>query len=107
MSKYEFLLALMSIVVGGSTIGLIVSSVTKIVMRRGASSLGEGTVARIDDRLGRMEQAIDAMAVEMERISEGQRFTTKLLAEREPAREALRDGSRDASREGSRDKLKA
>jgi hypothetical protein len=33
-------------------------------------------------RLQRMEQAIDAIAVEVERISEGQRFTTKLLAER-------------------------
>jgi hypothetical protein len=33
-------------------------------------------------RLERMEQAIDAIAVEMERVSEGQRFTTKLLAER-------------------------
>jgi len=36
-------------------------------------------------RLERMEQAIDAIAVEVERISEGQRFTTKLLAERVPA----------------------
>ena len=35
-------------------------------------------------RLERMEQAIDAIAVEVERISEGQRFTTKLLAERIP-----------------------
>ena len=33
-------------------------------------------------RLQRMEQAIDSIAVEVERISEGQRFTTKLLAER-------------------------
>jgi hypothetical protein len=33
-------------------------------------------------RLERMEQAIDAIAVEVERISEGQRFTTKLLSER-------------------------
>jgi hypothetical protein len=33
-------------------------------------------------RLERMEQAIDSIAVEIERISEGQRFTTKLLAER-------------------------
>jgi hypothetical protein len=29
-----------------------------------------------------MEQAIDSIAVEVERISEGQRFTTKLLSER-------------------------
>jgi hypothetical protein len=36
-----------------------------------------------DARLERMEAAIDSMAVEIERISEGQRFVTKLLAERE------------------------
>jgi hypothetical protein len=36
-------------------------------------------------RLERMEHAIDSIAIEVERISEGQRFTTKLLAERTPA----------------------
>jgi signal transduction histidine kinase len=30
----------------------------------------------------RLEQAIEAVAIEVERISEGQRYTTKLLAER-------------------------
>ena len=35
-------------------------------------------------RLERMEQGIDAIAVEVERISEGQRFTTKLMSERAP-----------------------
>jgi hypothetical protein len=33
-------------------------------------------------RLERMEQSLDAVAVEVERISEGQRFTTKLLSEK-------------------------
>ena len=33
-------------------------------------------------RLERMEQALDSIAIEVERISEGQRFTTRLLAER-------------------------
>ena len=37
--------------------------------------------AEIANRLERMEQSIDAIAVEVERISEGQRFTTKLLAD--------------------------
>jgi uncharacterized membrane protein YjgN (DUF898 family) len=37
-----------------------------------------------DPRLERMEQAIDAMAIELERISEGQRFVTRLLSERSP-----------------------
>ena len=32
-------------------------------------------------RLERMEQGIEAIAVEVERISEGQRFTTRLLSE--------------------------
>jgi len=35
-----------------------------------------------DDRLQRLEEAIDAIAIEVERISEAQRFQTKLLAQR-------------------------
>ena len=38
--------------------------------------------ASTDARLDRIEHAVEAIAVEVERISEGQRFTTKLLAER-------------------------
>ncbi|MES3034439.1 MAG: hypothetical protein V4813_10645 [Gemmatimonadota bacterium] len=34
------------------------------------------------DRLQRIEAAVDAMSVEVERISEGQRFVTRVLAER-------------------------
>lgn len=37
----------------------------------------------LQGRLERMEQAIDSIAVEVERISEGQRFTTKLLSDRQ------------------------
>lgn len=35
------------------------------------------------DRLRRLEGGIDAIAIEVERISEGQRFVTKLMSERE------------------------
>lgn len=34
-------------------------------------------------RMERIEQALDSIAIEVERISENQRFTTKLLADRE------------------------
>ena len=34
-----------------------------------------------ESRLARIEQAVDAIALEVERISEGQRFTTRLLSE--------------------------
>ena len=33
-------------------------------------------------RLDRLEQAVDAIAIEIERVAEGQRFVTKVLAER-------------------------
>ena len=35
-----------------------------------------------NDRLQRLEQAVDTIAVEVERLGEGQRFVTKLLMER-------------------------
>lgn len=35
-----------------------------------------------DERFARLEQAVDTMAVEIERMTEAQRFTAKLLAER-------------------------
>ncbi|MDP9202534.1 MAG: hypothetical protein M3P26_11475 [Gemmatimonadota bacterium] len=42
----------------------------------------------VTDRLERMEQALDSVAIEVERISEGQRFTTKLLSEGKGAAES-------------------
>jgi len=39
----------------------------------------------------RLEQAVDAMAIEIERITEGQRFMTRLLAERTAAERAPRE----------------
>jgi hypothetical protein len=47
-----------------------------------ANPAPQGMPPELTARLERMEQAMDAIAVEVERISEGQRFTTKLLAER-------------------------
>lgn len=40
-------------------------------------------------RMERLERAVDTIAVELERVGEGQRFVTKLLADRE-ARVAAR-----------------
>lgn len=45
-------------------------------------------------RLERIEQAIDAMSIEVERIAEGQRFVTRMLSERAPERVALRGDER-------------
>jgi hypothetical protein len=37
--------------------------------------------AALDARLSRIEEAVETIAVEIERMGEGQRFVTKLLAE--------------------------
>ena len=52
-------------------------------------SLVSTVPTEVTQRLERMEHALDAMSIEIERISEGQRFTTKLLADRAAAPEAL------------------
>ena len=53
---------------------------------------GGGRSAALDtgsaERLQRIEQAVDAMAIEIERISEGQRFTTRLLTARGESKES-------------------
>lgn len=40
-----------------------------------------------DDRLARVERAVEAIAVEVERLGEGQRFVTRLLAEQQQQRQ--------------------
>jgi hypothetical protein len=68
--------------VGASSFGL-----TWLKMHYGSQkTIKNADVAAIEARLARIEQAVDAIAVETERISEGQRFTTKLLSERAPVR---------------------
>ena len=59
--------------------------VARAYARRIESQAGAPAVpAEVQARLERMEQALDSIAIEVERISEGQRFTTKLLSERGP-----------------------
>ena len=48
---------------------------------KGATQVVSQIPAAFEARLTRFEQSIDAMAIEIERVSEGQRFLTKVLAE--------------------------
>ena len=45
----------------------------------------KGIDAGSDERLARVEQAVESIAIEIERVSEGQRFVTKLLNEKAQA----------------------
>jgi hypothetical protein len=59
----------------------------KLMLRR-AANLGKTLPPSPDltNRLDRMEQGIEAIAIEVERISEGQRFVTNLIGEKSQQR---------------------
>lgn len=51
----------------------------------GRSQPPAGLSGDAERRLARLEQAVDTIAVEVERLGEGQRFAARLLEERLPA----------------------
>jgi hypothetical protein len=64
----------------------IALSISRLFWRRGSQKVAAPTAApESNARLERIEQAVDAIAIEVERVSEGQRFVTRLLSERTPA----------------------
>src|SRR4030095_15829145 len=51
------------------------------IWRRGLRHAPPPASAESNQRMERLEQAVDAIAIEIERVSEGQRFVTRLLTE--------------------------
>ena len=72
-----------------STFVVVLAIVARFVFRKTRSRALPGSEgdARIDDsRFARLEDAVDSIAIEVERIAEAQRFTAKLMSERLPDR---------------------
>src|SRR5215212_437661 len=68
---------------GCITFLILVRALGKRIAGSGARPALPASPSREDaERWERLEQSIDAMAIEVERISEAQRFTVKLLAGR-------------------------
>lgn len=83
MSRYETLVALAAILGGCATLASVSWAIAHAVgKRRTGPALPDASLARLEQRMERIEQAIDAVAVEVERVSESQRFATKLLSDR-------------------------
>ena len=66
------------------TIAVTVKSIANIWMKRIDARRSAMPLQAVDQRLERIEAAIDVMAVEVERIAEGQRFAVRLATERSP-----------------------
>jgi hypothetical protein len=66
------------VAVAGGTI----SQILRVWLNRpGRTAIPQAELREIRDGLGQLQQAVDAIAIEVERLSEGQRFTTKLLSD--------------------------
>ena len=81
-------------------IGAIAQAIAGRLRGHGGGSMPQRLDA-LEERLYRLEQAIDTVAVEVERGTEAQRFTAKLLAERldgASATPATRVGARGSER---------
>lgn len=82
VDRYTAIVAMTALIAGCITLATVFQAIATIATRRRKKDLADEGVARLEDRLLRIEQAVDAVAVEVERISENQRFTTRLLSER-------------------------
>jgi cell division protein ZapA (FtsZ GTPase activity inhibitor) len=61
----------------------IAIAVARLLWKRASTPPAPRLDAEMHERMRRLEAAVDTVAIEVERISEGQRFVTKLLAERD------------------------
>ena len=74
----------MTVIGAFSAFSITVYIATRFALRAlKKKELQPGVMAQIDSsRFERLEQAVDSIAVEVERISEAQRFSAKLLSEK-------------------------
>ena len=89
MDKNTAIVSLAGIIAGTIVVGILLQAIVSLWKYRRRPAEAPAGLGQVEERLDRIEHAIDAMAVEVERISEGQRFTTRLLSDRreqEPAR---------------------
>ena len=63
------------------------------IKSRAQGSLSGNAGHAIGEQLAQLQLSVDAMSIEIERISEAQRFTTKLLSERPDAMRIERSGA--------------
>ena len=79
-------MAAMGMVFSGVLLFPLVIAYARRIWRRGAK-VAPALPTEIGDRLANMERGIEAVAIEVERLGEGQRFVTQLLSETEKRRQ--------------------
>ena len=87
---------LASLTIAGTVSTVWIIANTVIRHREQTRRIAEASASSVsDERIMRIEAAVESIAIEVERISEGQRFTTKLLNDQAaPARALLAEPAR-------------
>ena len=80
MDPNTAMIAVTAIVVNGLLIAVLGRA--WIARRQPPPAVPHEQLENIEMRLVQLQQAVDDVAIEMERVAEGQRFTARLLAER-------------------------
>ena len=80
MQKNEALVAVMAFAMITAVLLPISLAFARRILNKTSAPPPHGMSAELDERLRRMEQAIESVAIEVERVGEGQRFVTQLLA---------------------------
>jgi len=86
MDPNTMVIAITGIIVNGLVI--LVLGRTWLARRQAPPSIPNEQLVNIEMRLVQLQQAVDDVAIEMERVAEGQRFTARLLSERSGGGEA-------------------
>jgi hypothetical protein len=82
MNKYEMVATLTAMTMAGGVVMTLITSWFRYREKSLSAGTRSGSTLQ-EERLARIEGAVEAIAIEVERISEGQRFTTRLLTERQ------------------------
>lgn len=90
MSDEEFVLTLLGMVGGFAVLFTLLWALWQWIQPRRRLEREELTALR--DELRALRDGQDAMAVELERVTEGQRYLTRVLAQREEAPRLPRPG---------------
>ena|SRR6476469_8582316 len=85
-SDYSDMIMAVTMILTVSFAGVFIYSAIKYVNAWSAKTKKQAAVLTgyDADAIARLQASVDAISIEVERISEGQRFTTKLMNERMP-----------------------
>ena len=78
-------------------LGPLAVGAARMMWKRSSRPVLPPGTADSSQRIARIEQSVDAIAVEVERISEGQRFVTKLLSEKVTALPSVNEKLKDTT----------